>query len=296
MVNVAVAGGTGKVGKTIVEVLKANPKHKVFILSRETSGKVGESDVPLIRVDYNSGDCMKDALEHNQIHTINLIYAAAHSSVTERFALSEWGSQYPIEAIQYMPHLKFRIEATEEIKKTSLQWTRFFTGYFLDFYGPPYIKSYLQPVAFVLDMPNKTAAIPATGNELVSFTYTFDVGKFVVTALDLPEWPQESMIIGDKITWNEFVKLAEAARGRSFTINYDDLEKLKTSQVTELPSHVPVYPFFPKEKLQHVFAVFGQWVAAGFFDLPVENSLNAKFPDIKTLTVKEMLDQTWKGK
>src|SRR5882724_1192278 len=104
-----------------------------------------------------------------------------------------------------MPHLKFRVEATEEIKKTGLQWTRFFNGYFLDFYGLPYIKSYLQPVAFVLDMPNKTAAIPATGNELVSFTYTFDVGKFVAAALDLPEWPEESMIIGDKITWNEFV-------------------------------------------------------------------------------------------
>jgi NAD dependent epimerase/dehydratase family enzyme len=35
MVTLPVAGGTGKLGLTIVEVLKQNPKHKVIILSRK---------------------------------------------------------------------------------------------------------------------------------------------------------------------------------------------------------------------------------------------------------------------
>jgi uncharacterized protein YbjT (DUF2867 family) len=37
MVTVAVAGGTGKVGRTIVEAIVAAGEHKVVILSREVS-------------------------------------------------------------------------------------------------------------------------------------------------------------------------------------------------------------------------------------------------------------------
>lgn len=33
-----------------------------------------------------------------------------------------------------------------------------------------------------------------------------------------------------------------------------------------------------------------------FFGLPIETSLKVKFPDIKTVIVKESLDQNWKGK
>ena len=35
MVTVAVAGGTGNVGRTFVDVLKENPKHNVIVLSRK---------------------------------------------------------------------------------------------------------------------------------------------------------------------------------------------------------------------------------------------------------------------
>jgi uncharacterized protein YbjT (DUF2867 family) len=37
MVTVAVAGGTGKVGRTIVEAIVAAGKHEVVVLSREVS-------------------------------------------------------------------------------------------------------------------------------------------------------------------------------------------------------------------------------------------------------------------
>lgn len=37
MVNVAVAGGTGKVGRTLVEAIVAAGKHEVVVLSREVS-------------------------------------------------------------------------------------------------------------------------------------------------------------------------------------------------------------------------------------------------------------------
>ena len=37
MVNVAIAGGTGHIGRTIVDVLGEDPGHKAIILSRKVS-------------------------------------------------------------------------------------------------------------------------------------------------------------------------------------------------------------------------------------------------------------------
>ena len=57
------------------------------------------------------------------------------------------------------------------------------------------------------------AAIPGDGNKLVTFTHTSDVGKFVAASLDLEKWDRVSVIIGDKVTMNEAVKLAAEAKG-----------------------------------------------------------------------------------
>lgn len=35
MVTVAVAGGTGGIGSTIVDILRQNPRHKMVILTRK---------------------------------------------------------------------------------------------------------------------------------------------------------------------------------------------------------------------------------------------------------------------
>jgi hypothetical protein len=39
------------------------------------------------------------------------------------------------------------------------------------------------------------------------------VGKFVAASLDLEKWDRVSVIIGDKVTMNEAVKLAAEAKG-----------------------------------------------------------------------------------
>ena len=50
MVNVAVAGGTGGVGKTIVEAFKEFPQHKVFVLARKVPFLLSAlGDIVLIR-------------------------------------------------------------------------------------------------------------------------------------------------------------------------------------------------------------------------------------------------------
>lgn len=112
-----------------------------------------------------------------------------------------------------MPLLKDYFKAIEVLKQSNLEWTIFLNGIFLDYFGGPDMKTYLKPNIFVIDLANKVAAVPGDGNVPVTFTYTFDLARFVVAALDVEKWPQESRVIGDELTWNEFVRLAEEVQG-----------------------------------------------------------------------------------
>ena len=64
--------------------------------------------------------------------------------------------------------------------------------------------------------------------------------------------------------------------------------------MTELPSHVPMYQFVPKEMLQMILSTFGLWTAKGAFDFKADKTLNEIFPDIKATTVETLLNLAWK--
>jgi nucleoside-diphosphate-sugar epimerase len=64
-------------------------------------------------------------------------------------------------------------------------------------------------------MEANAAAIPGSGETPVAFTHTNDIAKFVVASLDLPHWPREGWIVGDKVTWNEVLEMAESVKGKS---------------------------------------------------------------------------------
>ena len=70
---------------------------------------------------------------------------------------------------------------------------------------------------------------------------------------------------------------------------------MKTGQITELPSHKNLYPFFPKESLQGVLALFGVWFENGDFnfEVPKSESLNELFPEIEPASVQRVIEQGW---
>lgn len=98
---VAVIGGTGSVGKTIVEVLRADPKHKVVVLARTaktndviatdytdveaTAKTLRESAVDTVLCTINVGDAASSEAQ------VSVIKAAAASGTVKRFIVSEWG-------------------------------------------------------------------------------------------------------------------------------------------------------------------------------------------------------------
>ena len=94
-----------------------------------------------------------------------------------------------------------------------LEWTLFYAGFFMDYFGMPNLSSYLTPFVVLMDILENMAAIPGDGTTPLTFTHTSDVGKFVAASVDLEKWDRVSFIIGDKMTVNEAVKLAEKAKG-----------------------------------------------------------------------------------
>ncbi|CAD0021147.1 hypothetical protein D6C86_03754 [Aureobasidium pullulans] len=326
MVKVAIAGGRGHLGATIAETLTDDSRHEYIVLSRGAPKNEKE-----VQVDYDDISAVTAVLEKHEIHTVistmlvisepaaksetNLVKAAAASKFTERFVQSIWGAPAPAEAAAYMPHISLRQGVQDELRKTNLEWTQVHNGYFMDYYGLPHLKSHLAPPPFAIDVDNKAATIPGSGDDKMVFTYTYDVARFVAEVLTLPKWDEITTIVGDRVTLNEFVQLAEEARGTTvsssmlydttlttlppgtkFNVVYDDMDKLKTFQTSELPSHASIYPYFPKEKLQYMFAAFGMWAVGGYFNLPEDKAINHKFPNIKPLSVKQMLETSWQNR
>jgi hypothetical protein len=82
--------------------------------------------------------------------------------------------------------------------------------------------------------------------------------------------------------------------GTKFSVIYDSVEKLKSGQTSELPAQVALYSFLPKDILQYMIAVHGLWFEEGVYNLKPTRLLNDQFPEIKPITVKEILRQAWK--
>ncbi|KAF2129549.1 NAD(P)-binding protein [Dothidotthia symphoricarpi CBS 119687] len=310
MVVVAVMGGTGSVGRTIVDALKEDGKHKVIVLARKVPE--GENAAPVFAVDYDNIEQLTKTLDANDVHTvistimmidpkaaqaeINMITAAGQSSSTKRFVASHWGNATPDDESIRLPFNSFRDQSAEALRKTDLEWTQIHNGHYSDYFGMPHVDTHLSPLVWAVDIAHKMAAIPgSTGDEVLSFTYTKDLGKFVVAALSLPKWEEVSYCYSDNVSLNQLIKNAEEATGSKFKITYDSVEKLQRGEVTELPSNPYSYDYIPKPLLAVVLSRFGLWVVNGVVHIPKEGSLNEKFPEIATTSVKEVVD-AWKGK
>ncbi|KAI8717075.1 NmrA domain-containing protein [Fusarium sp. LHS14.1] len=311
--TIAVAGGTRGIGRAIAEAINRKENYDVKIFSRSANPALeAENGIPIIAIDYTDIDSMTKVLEDNKIDTVisalfvtfdgksqvDLIHAAEASKHTRRFIPSIWGIPYSREhkltngltnrqvGERQMTIGQSKLDAVEALEKSTLEYTLF--------YGYPRVKSYQRQNLIVVDIEYNKAAIPGDGNTPVTFTHTFDVAEFVAASLELPSWEKESYIIGDSMTWNEFLRLAEEVKGEKFEITHDSLDLLLSGQITELPSHPSLYSQMPKDQIQALFATFGVWFEKGLFNLkPINKTLNEVFPEIHARTVKEILEAGW---
>ncbi|GKT52828.1 NmraA like family protein [Colletotrichum tofieldiae] len=287
MAIIAVAGGSGSVGRTIVDGLVAHGGHNVFVLSR--TKREPQNGVHYVAVNYGDVDETSKVLEENQIDTvisamgvvtpstnkaqINLVKAAQRSSSTRRFV--------------------YAFEAIDELEQTNLEYTRVVNGFFLDYYGMPHYKTHLQPWINFINLEKKWAVIPGDGSAKANFITSQDMAKYIARLMDLSNWSKVSSIVAETLSISELLALAEETRGSGFRVAHDELETLKSGRIS-FASEFPEFDL-SREESEALFAKVHYYAGIGRFLVPAEDTLNSKFPDIITKTAAQVIKESWEG-
>ncbi|KAM0427881.1 hypothetical protein ACHAPT_007340 [Fusarium lateritium] len=332
MVVVAVAGGTGGVGKTIVSQLELSKDHTVFVLSRTVPENQAPGAVRFIKVDYNDTASLTQCLEENEVEAVvstinlqneaasdaqlNLIEAADASKKTKRFIPSEFAFVSSPDNADTEPSVRFALKSVQKLRKSSLEFTRFANGFFMDYWGLPHIQSNLWAYTWAIDIANRRAAIPGTGDDVLSLTYSVDVAKFVLRTLESSDkWPETSILSGSDITFNQLLAIAERIRGSvpsdsrfdpgtdkgnaigcKFDVTYDSLEALERNEPTLLQIGYGGGGGASEDEAKQMVSLFGRLTISGSFRLPKENRINEKFAGLRPTTAEELLTTAWAGK
>ncbi|KAG8670484.1 hypothetical protein FPOAC2_09840 [Fusarium poae] len=166
-------------------------------------------------------------------------------------------------------------------------------GQFLDYWAAPRIPTYIGAANIQIDSENRVAVIPGDGNNPVVMTHSTDAAKFTVALLDLPSWKRRHSIIGNRLTLNEAVKLAEEVMGVKFDVKYFSIEDMKTGNIELTPSMKKMLPGVMHEGLKDILAKAGIGMAKGNVDIQDKEDLTVIFPSLETLTVRQVWE-AWK--
>ncbi|RAR11857.1 NAD(P)-binding protein [Stemphylium lycopersici] len=296
MVTVAVAGGTGGIGRTIVEEL--------------TTALPGLESVPVIEADYNNVASMRELLKVHNIGVVistlalfteesaqaqmNLIQAAIDSGSVTRFIPSEYGINYSHPGLlEFHPTAKWWLDAADLLRESRLDFTRIIFGWLSDYFGMPHAKSNMKPFKYALDFDNRKAAIPGDGMAPVTFLHSTDVAKYIAALLEEEaQWPEISAFASDKLTWNGLVELAEKVTGQKWDVTYDRLAQLERGQATLFEPPEGSYNL-PEDATRQMMAEFGVMAVKGLMDVSGQGLRNNAFPAVQPITVEALIRQAW---
>jgi hypothetical protein len=175
----------------------------------------------------------------------------------------------------------------------------------------PHWKTHLHPWINVINMEKKWAVIPGDGTARAHFITTQDMARLVARLMDLQAWSKVTTIVGDNLSLNEVVELAERTRGKpirvkfgantsntrsgcKFHVVHDSLDKLKSGKLS-FASEFPPIGFGDGDEA--FYALIHYQAGLGHFLLPTDDVLNDKIADMKPLTTaEEVMAASWGGK
>ncbi|KAH8894012.1 NmrA-like family protein [Thozetella sp. PMI_491] len=308
MVVVAVAGGTGDMGRLIVAALLQRNQHEVYVLSRRYT--------PVVQTNYSSEEELKQLLVERKVHTVictfaidfenassaqlRLIRAANAATCVQRFIPSEFNVDYDQgdDVLPY-PEKRFHTVARRELEKTRLEFTYIYPGMFMDYYGMPHIETHLRQLPSMVQ--GNTAYIIGNGNTNIAMSYTKDVARYTALALELPKWPRVLSIVASTVTMNRLVELIERSTGRKLEVVHQSIAEAKKNPSMGLEASDPVVQQFPGgvEQLGALMVDLSASMEFGAYDFSKIESLDmvAEFEG-KTeapMRIEELLEMAWSG-
>ncbi|KIW89223.1 uncharacterized protein Z519_10076 [Cladophialophora bantiana CBS 173.52] len=313
MVRIALAGGTGNVGREVLDGLVAKGSHEVVVFSRSDTSKLDLPGVEMAQVDYND---QADLIKHLQgVDTVlsfivshldpdgtaqkNLVDASIAAGV-RRFAPSEWAlgsnSGNPLYKSKDLVH-----EYLQQINKDKkvLEYCLFQPGLFLNYLGFPHASTkHVQLFCTPWDLEHRRAIIPADADFPLTLTTVQDMVNVVVAAIDYKGvWPERGGISGNTFMNSEFLKLAESVRG-SMKVEAVPQAQLKDASFNTswLPpaDHPAIAPEMRVAFAKQIVAGVLQAALKGGFG--VSDEWNQLLPDLRMTKAEDFLLDIWSGK
>ncbi|KEF58424.1 uncharacterized protein A1O9_06350 [Exophiala aquamarina CBS 119918] len=239
MIKVAIVGTNG-LAQYIANSIATTTSHQFVMLSRRPSPGLQARGWQVMQVDYSNASDLRFKLAgvDTVISTISgnpqiaLIDAAASAHV-RRFVPSEFSGPPSLRPPNDILDNGRRaaILRLHQLESTGMRFTVFSCGIFYERFAPGGMASSQiglhSPVGregdYLMDFRNGRAQIPfqttSTTPASICMTSARDVARFLVEALDLPSWPREFRLRGERMNVREVIAIAEQVRGRAFEIS-----------------------------------------------------------------------------
>ncbi|KAK5989566.1 Oxidoreductase swnN [Cladobotryum mycophilum] len=317
MVVVAVAGGTGGVGQTVLDAIAKSGEHKAIVFSRTAAAATAISEPRRFIIDYSNVEQIKHVLQENNVEVvvsalllvdegvaqaqINLIRAASQSGTVTKFIPSEYYIDFhtPIPGSDLFTN--FQLEAEAELSRhPQLTWTLIRVGIFLDHMAMPHNPktTYISPYWVFADIDHEQCVFPGDGSQPLVLTHSTDLAAYIERLVGLPakDWPRESLVASNKLQVKDLGPLFKKTTGKDFKVIYDSVEAIHQGHITPLPSNEAVFQDPAKgETFREVELQVMLSMLVNAHDLPGKD-LAELFPDVQTTNIEDFLRAAWRLK
>ncbi|KAI0540450.1 hypothetical protein GGR58DRAFT_130197 [Xylaria digitata] len=306
MVVVAVAGGTGGVGRTVLDAIATSGEHQAIVLSRTVAGATATRNSKHFAVDYRDIEQIKHVLQENNVGVvvsgllladegvaqsqINLIKAAAQSGTVTKFIPSEYYIDFHTPIPGTNLYTNFQLEAEAELSRhPQLTWTLIRAGIFLDHLTMPYNPktTYINPFWVFIDIDYEQCLFPNDGSQPLILTHSTDLAAYIEHLIGLPaeDWPRECLVASNKLQVKDLISLAKKVTGA-----------IHEGHITTLPSNQAVFNDPARSELfREVERQVMLSMLSHAHDLPGKN-LAEIFPDVETTNIEEFFRAGWELK
>ncbi|KAH9828526.1 NAD(P)-binding protein [Teratosphaeria destructans] len=303
VMRIAVAG-TGELAQSIARCINYKTSHHAVLLSREQRPQFSKG-CQVVLVDYSDMASLGFALRgiDTLISTvtgagqIQLIHAAVFARV-RRFALAEFEG-LPSMRSHNDPLDRGRAAAQELLQYYAqhIQSTAFVCGIFYERFQPGGFGQSRMGLAagvggdgaYIMNCQTMAAEVPCyngdhESNVGICATAIEDVARFVTHALDLPQWPPEMRMRGQRILVKDLVVLVQRLMGRDFDpLHWHNADSLRS----ELQLAVLNQDMERQNQLRALIAT-----AEGQYDFE-DCNLNLWFPDVRPVSFEDWFVHKW---
>lgn len=247
-----------------------------------------------------------------------LLIKAAVSARVRRFAPAEF---------EGLPQLRPTNDPLDRQKTNALNWLRHFRGsiqhtvfacgIFYERFQPGGLPraliarnvGYLSEGSFIMDCGNMTAESPALGSSnqpdvTICMTSIRDVARFVTKAIDLPTWPLELRMCGERVTVHNLTVLVQRLRSKithsinpSKSLMCNFLEARFQPLVAHNPSSLRAelaHAVVQGDRLRALKLQMLIATAEGRYDFPTRN-LNDTFPALQVERFADWFVKRWEA-